>query len=90
MLDIQFVRAAVLDPSGAGSMVRAIAEMCKGLGVPMTAEGIETQDHAIIMRDQGCDILQGYHFAKPMPKDRLIAWIVERHEASDARGPRRA
>lgn len=72
-LDTQIVRAAALDPAGAGSMVRAIAEMCRGLNIPMTAEGIETADHAELMRDMGCDILQGYHFARPMARSELQA-----------------
>ncbi|MBS0125369.1 sensor domain-containing protein [Thetidibacter halocola] len=73
-LDTQIVRAALFDPTGAGSMMRAIAEMCRGLGIPMTAEGIETRKHANLMRDVGCDILQGFHFAHPLPHESLMDW----------------
>jgi EAL domain-containing protein (putative c-di-GMP-specific phosphodiesterase class I) len=89
-LDIEIVRAAAMDAKGAGSMVRAIAEMCKGLGVPMTAEGVESQDHAELMRDMGCDKLQGFHFAMPMSKADLIAWADSRSAAHGAGGPRSA
>lgn len=72
-LDTEIVRAAAFDPVGAGSMVRAIAEMCAGLGIPMTAEGIETQEHAALMTTLGCDLLQGYFFAHPMSRADLMA-----------------
>jgi diguanylate cyclase (GGDEF)-like protein len=88
-LDIEIVRAAAMDATGAGSMVRAIAEMCKGLGVPMTAEGVESREHADLMRELGCDKLQGFHFSRPMSKADLIAW-VESRGADMALGPRRA
>jgi diguanylate cyclase (GGDEF)-like protein len=89
-LDIEIVRAASMDATGAGSMVRAIAEMCKGLGVPMTAEGIESQAHADLMRELGCDKLQGFHFAMPMSKADLITWVEQRSAGQRPAWPRRA
>jgi diguanylate cyclase (GGDEF)-like protein len=89
-LDIEIVRAAAMDASGAGAMVRAIAEMCKGLGVPMTAEGVESEDHAGLMRKLGCDKLQGFHFAMPMSKTDLVAWVDGRRGTAPPAGHRRA
>lgn len=89
-LDIEIVRAAAMDRSGAGSMVRAIAEMCKGLGVPMTAEGVESEEHAEMMRDLGCDKLQGFHFAAPMSRADLFEWVRRRNDADRPLGPRSA
>lgn len=41
----------------------------------MVAEGVETPSHAEALRDLGCDGLQGYGIARPMPLSDLIAWI---------------
>ena len=53
-------------------MVQAIVEIAKSLGISVTAEGVETQTHADLMRDLGCSTLQGYHFARPVDFDRLV------------------
>ena len=44
----------------------------KKLGFSVTAEGIETEEMAELMRDAGCDYLQGYLFSKPLPTDEFI------------------
>ncbi|WP_156943775.1 putative bifunctional diguanylate cyclase/phosphodiesterase [Roseivivax isoporae] len=77
-LDSQIVRAALEDTRGAGAMVRAIAEMCHGLGIPMTAEGIETAEHARLVREMGCDLLQGYYVSPPLDRGDLLSWAAAR------------
>ncbi|MDP1730420.1 MAG: EAL domain-containing protein [Devosia sp.] len=47
-------------------LVASIIEIGKSLGIQVVGEGIETMGHARIMRDLGCDILQGFAFAHPM------------------------
>jgi EAL domain-containing protein (putative c-di-GMP-specific phosphodiesterase class I) len=41
--------------------------MVRLLGMEMIAEGVETIDQAHFLRDQGCSLMQGYYFYKPMP-----------------------
>ena len=41
------------------------------MNIEVVAEGVETMEHARILRDLGCDILQGYAFAKPMSASDL-------------------
>lgn len=43
------------------------------LGIEVTAEGVETEEHAQVARDLGCSVLQGFHFARPMAAEDLIA-----------------
>jgi EAL domain-containing protein (putative c-di-GMP-specific phosphodiesterase class I) len=38
----------------------------RSLSIKVVAEGVETMEQARILRDLGCDILQGYAFARPM------------------------
>ena len=44
----------------------------KEMGFSITAEGIETVEIAEIMRDIGCDYLQGYYFSKPIPAAEFV------------------
>ncbi len=47
-------------------LVESIIDIGKSLGIEVTAEGVETMEHARILKDLGCDILQGFAFAGPM------------------------
>jgi EAL domain-containing protein (putative c-di-GMP-specific phosphodiesterase class I) len=49
------------------SIVRSIIDIARSLGVETVAEGVETMQHATLLRDLGCDHLQGYAFARPLP-----------------------
>lgn len=44
----------------------------------IVAEGIETQAEAEMMRELGCDVLQGYYYARPMPAEAATAWLRAR------------
>ncbi|WP_370320495.1 EAL domain-containing protein [Oricola sp.] len=58
-------------------LVASIIEIGQALGIKVIAEGVETAEHAAILRDLGCDTLQGYAFAVPMPSDKLIEFVRE-------------
>jgi EAL domain-containing protein (putative c-di-GMP-specific phosphodiesterase class I) len=47
----------------------AIVTIARNLGLRVVAEGIETEAQARILRDLGCDYLQGYYFARPLPAE---------------------
>lgn len=74
-IDRRIVSEALAPNEGAKAMIRAIGTMARGLGINMTAEGVETQEQAIHMRQMGCDVLQGYYFSKPMARENLVDWI---------------
>ncbi len=56
-------------------LVASIVEIGKTLGIKVVAEGVETMEQARILRDLGCDALQGYAFAMPMPAQLLEDWL---------------
>jgi EAL domain-containing protein (putative c-di-GMP-specific phosphodiesterase class I) len=61
-------------------LVQSIVDIGRSLDVEIVAEGVETMEHARMLRDIGCGILQGYAFAKPMPADELERFMAARKE----------
>ncbi|GJE64744.1 putative signaling protein [Methylorubrum aminovorans] len=49
------------------TIVRAITHLGHNLGLQVTVEGVETQEQLAVLRELGCDQMQGYLFARPMP-----------------------
>ncbi len=72
-IDQSFVRDLATDAEDA-AIVRAIIQMAGGLGLTTIAEGVETAHILGMLRAFGCDEAQGYHFARPMPADELLAF----------------
>jgi len=75
-LDISFVKR-VHDKTGL-SMAAAIISIAKSLDLECVAEGVEDERTAELLRTMGVEILQGYHFAKPMPIDDYLSWLSAR------------
>ncbi|HQZ45365.1 MAG TPA: EAL domain-containing protein, partial [Usitatibacteraceae bacterium] len=66
-IDKSFVAPLALAESQPGiRIVEAIIGLAHGLGLHVTAEGIETQEQADILRGLDCDRLQGYYFGGPL------------------------
>ena len=65
----------IIDSVSQRRLVASIIEIGQALGIKVIAEGVETAEHAAILRDLGCDTLQGYAFARPMPSDDLIEFV---------------
>ncbi|MEV8882303.1 EAL domain-containing protein [Mesorhizobium ciceri] len=59
-------------------LVSSIIEIGKSLGIEVIAEGVETNDHARILKELGCDILQGYVFGRPMDAKAFTAFAQSR------------
>ncbi len=69
-IDRQLVMPIVNSPQER-ALVRSIIEIARSLGVETVAEGVESLDHAGLLRQLGCDYLQGYAFARPLPFDEF-------------------
>ena len=65
----------IIQSEGQRRLVASIIEIGQSLGIKVVAEGVETMEHARILRDLGCDALQGYAFAAPMSSDKLIDFV---------------
>lgn len=79
MLKIDRSFTSKLTPGGkAEHMVRATIVMAHALGMRTVAEGIETRGQLDLLVEMGCDIGQGFYFARPLPASEAVA-----HLASD-------
>ncbi len=59
---------------------KAIIALSKSLGYQVIAEGIENELQEAFLRENGCDIGQGYYFAKPMDANTFIAFVKGKNE----------
>ncbi|WP_192252957.1 putative bifunctional diguanylate cyclase/phosphodiesterase [Mesorhizobium caraganae] len=59
-------------------IVRAITELARGLGISIVAEGAETEAELDSLMAIGCDQVQGYSIAFPMPQDKAREWLLAR------------
>lgn len=76
-IDRQLVDPIVSSPQRR-QVVSSIIEIGKSLGIEIIAEGVETMQHARVLRELGCDILQGYAFGHAMDADRLRSFVRSR------------
>ncbi|MBI5751818.1 MAG: EAL domain-containing protein [Hydrogenophilales bacterium] len=74
-IDQSFVRDVLIDADDA-SLVRAIIAMARALRLRVIAEGVETQEQFDFLRADGCDEIQGYHIARPMPAEQAADLIL--------------
>nr|WP_234038397.1 EAL domain-containing protein [Erythrobacter sp. YJ-T3-07] len=65
-VDRSFVQGAAQGSSESLAIVRAVVAMAKSLEMKTTAEGVETEDEASLVRRMGCDRIQGFYFGRPM------------------------
>jgi diguanylate cyclase (GGDEF)-like protein len=67
------------------TIVKAVVEMARSLGITVTAEGIETQAQQTWMQHLGCDSAQGYLFARPMTAEDFLKLFADRRGAGRER-----
>jgi EAL domain-containing protein (putative c-di-GMP-specific phosphodiesterase class I) len=65
-------------------LCQTVVDLAHRFGASLCAEGVETEDDLRCVRTLGFDTVQGYIFAKPMPPDRFIEFLVARGSARSA------
>ena len=81
-IDRSFV-AGILDDDHDRAIVQAIIHLCKDLGLQVVAEGVETAPTLDELTRLDCDLMQGYHLAKPLSPVDLIHWLEQRQQPAD-------
>ena len=72
-IDRSFVKDVAADDD-ARAIVDAVVHLAHALGLRVVAEGVETQQQREVLA-LGCDELQGYLIARPMPAEALVEWL---------------
>jgi len=73
-IDRTFVHDIGVDPEGA-AIARAIISLGRSLGIEVVAEGVETEAQLAFLSEHGCDFVQGFLFARPMPGSSVPAFL---------------
>ncbi len=76
-IDRRFVQN-INSNSDNSKIVRAITELARGLGISIIAEGAETEAELTSLMSLGCDQVQGYSIAFPMPHEKAREWLALR------------
>ena len=74
-IDRAFIQDMLSVPRQA-AIVRGIIALAKGLGLEVVAEGVETLEQAEALRREGCDLVQGYLYARPLPADEFARRLI--------------
>lgn len=56
-------------------IITAIVRMAKKLEISTLAEGVETDEQFLFLKQIGCEKIQGFYFAKPMPKEEIVSCL---------------
>ena len=75
-LDMMFIRNA-FDKQNDTRMISIVIDIADYLGVPVIAEGVETEEQYLALKKLGCAIIQGYYFSKPVPAEEFEKFLVE-------------
>jgi EAL domain-containing protein (putative c-di-GMP-specific phosphodiesterase class I) len=78
--EVKIDRAFVRDLAGSTAdlaIVRAVISLGHDLGLRVVAEGVEDHGTWTILEGLGCDLLQGYLLARPMPAADMTGWLLE-------------
>ena len=79
-LDMSFVRSAFGEVRDV-RMIELIIDIAAYLQVPVVAEGVETEEQYLALKEMGCDLVQGYYFSKPVPPEAFDQFLIESSEA---------
>lgn len=78
-LDRQLVSMLPSDPA-VRAVVKSVIQMARSINIGVIGEGVETKEHAALLLEYGCEVLQGYYLSKPLSTQALIAFLEERDD----------
>ncbi len=84
-IDRSFVAGLTGDDANQ-AIVQAVISLAHGLGIDVVAEGIETAEQLVQLRELACDRGQGYYYARPLPADELAELLRTDRPLGEAAG----
>jgi diguanylate cyclase (GGDEF)-like protein len=83
-VDRSFVRDMATDGSN-HALVESAIDLGHHLGLAVVAEGVEDDPTLRALEDLGCDVAQGFYFARPLPAEDMLAYLADRRSATTSR-----
>ena len=68
----------------ARNVIRSSVEMINRVGLPVVAEGIETEEQLSAFRELGVQYIQGFFFSRPLPKEEFLRFLTANNRAESA------
>jgi diguanylate cyclase len=81
-IDCSFISDMTVN-TGHRAIVRSIVDLGHNLGIHVVGEGVETEEVASALTATGCDVAQGYLYARPMPAKELSDWLAFREVSAE-------
>ncbi len=76
-IDRLFVHREREDPEECATIISAVLSMARSLGLEAVVEGVETEDQLAKLKEMGCEMAQGYYFARPLRSETIERLLVE-------------
>jgi EAL domain-containing protein (putative c-di-GMP-specific phosphodiesterase class I) len=76
-LDAEFFRGEGQGERG-NIVVAETIKLARSLNMRTVAEGVEVKEQVEFLAQQGCDMIQGYYYAHPMPADKYVEKLIEK------------
>ena len=67
-------------------IIKSLTGLCDDMEIACVVEGVETRAQLDSLRRLGCDFIQGYYFAKPMPAEAIGEYLAKEHRRLEATG----
>ncbi|MEG0215993.1 MAG: EAL domain-containing protein, partial [Hungatella sp.] len=74
----RFMLGETLDSDREATIITNVIRMAKELNMAIVAEGVETQEQVVFLRNAGCEIAQGYYYSKPVPAEEFGRMLHKR------------
>ena len=75
-MDMKFIRNMQKDEKSM-KLVELVLDIAKFLHIPVIAEGVETEEQMMLLKERDCDIVQGYYFSRPVPADEFTKFFSD-------------
>jgi diguanylate cyclase (GGDEF)-like protein/PAS domain S-box-containing protein len=75
-IDLSFI-SGMLTTSGDMAIVKSVIGLATSFRLHVVAEGVEHVDQVLMLLELGCDVMQGYGLARPMPVKQMHTWLSE-------------
>lgn len=85
-IDRAFVKDVESDPVST-KVLNAVISLAKSLDLAIVAEGVETQAQLDLLEQRGCDLIQGYFYARPTPPKEAMEFFDGHYASQDSQGP---